>query len=436
MIVTQKLNMNLDAHRAPSWIDAVQGDAYTRKIEMELFSGGQAWEIPEDVKVLVQFRKADGYGGAYDTLPDGSKACSINGSTVTMVLIPQMLTSTGLVRVTVSLIRGITEISTFEILINVHPNAGASITESEDYHNVGGFLPMPVDAAEGQFVRVTAVDERGIVKNVETSGVGEAMVEVPENQIFDMTAMDSTVARYSFPVGFGSIALGKCSRYRINRIAVMAAPDSTVRFALFEVCRNGDNTGALKQLAVLGDAVADHLNGVAELAFEEGYDVAHDNTIVMALSTQKVIRCYQIDTSLITTSLLRFDDADYFDAETGTEIPCSFTTEETTESSDVWFSLCAYDIDLIAEQSMTQYIKDTVKCIEGIEKKIADLLPVITILDDGKVVTVVDGAYKLAAPTAGDGTPPFTNDDNGKFLRIIDGAVAWAAVSNAEGASF
>lgn len=436
MIVTQKINMNLDEHSVLPWIDAVQGDAYTRKIELSLFSGGEAWEIPADVQVLVQFQKSDGYGGTYDTLPDGSAAGSISGSVVTVVLIPQMLTTTGLVRVNVSLIKGIAEISTFEILINVHPNAGAAIAESEDYYNVSGFLPMPISAAAGQYIRVAAVDEQGIVRDVETAGIGDGAVDVPTNQSCDLTALDSTVTRYSFYVGSGPITLGEYSQYRINKIGVMADPGSTVRFALFEVQRNEDNTGILTPIAAIGDAVADSETGLASLIFEEGYYVSRDNTVIMALAEEEVIQCYQVGSSLVALDLLTFDDADYFDIETGTEIPCDFTTAETAGSSDIWFSLCVCDIDFITDQTLEQYIRSTAERLAGIDKKIEGILPTITILDNGKVVTVVDGEYELAEPTGGGGLPSVTADDNGKFLRVVDGAAAWVAVTSAEEASF
>ena len=436
MIITQIINMNLDEHGVPPRIDAMQGDAYTRRIELNLFSGAAAWEIPADAQTLVRFQKPDGHCGAYDTLPDGTAACSVSGSTVSVVLLPQMLTTAGLVRMHVSLVRDITVISTFEILIQVNPNVGAEITESEDYYNVGGFLPMPVHAAVGEYIRVADTDERGIVKAVETAGLEDANVPVPESRSFDLTGVTHTVSRCSFYVGTGPISLEEYSGYRINRIGVMASPGSTVRFALFAVKRNADNTGVLTKIAVIGDAVADAESGFASLTPAGGFLVERDNTLIMALAEKQVIRCHQEVSSLQMMDLLEFDDGNYFAAGAGTEVACSFTTEETADPSDIWVSLCTCDMDFIRSKALQQYIADTARQLEAIDEKAENLLPVITVLDNGKVLAVVDGVYQLADISAGGGIPPATADDEGKFLRVVNGAATWAAIACVEEASF
>ena len=435
MIVTQKIDMNLDRYSPTPWINAVQGDAYSREIQLNLFSGGEVWEIPTDAQVLVRFQKPDGCGGEYDTLPDGSAASSISSNTATVVLVPQMFDAAGTVRVNVCLIRGITEINTFQFLVNVHPNAGAQLTDSEDYYNVSGFLPMPAHAAVGEYICVTEVDEQGIVRGVDAAGVQDGIVNVPTNRSYDLTALDSTVTRCSFPVG-SSITLGEYDWYRINRIGVVADPGSTVRFALFGVQQNGDGTGVLTQTAVLGDAVADSETGLASLFFEDGYEVRQENTAIVALAEAAVIHCHGAGDGIIINGLLTFDDADYFDIENGTKISCYFTSEETADASDVWFSLCVGDIDFITEQKLEQYIKKTAERFSEIDKKIEDILPVITIFDNGKVVTVVDGKYALAESAAGGGLPSVTADDNNKFLRVVNGVWAAVTVDSAEEASF
>lgn len=435
MIIIQKINMNLEAHGVPSRIDAVQGDAYTRKVEINLFSGETAWEIPEDAKVLVRFQKPDGHCGAYDMLPDGTAAAGIIGNTVSVVLLPQMLTAAGLVRMQVSLIRGITEINTFEILIQVSPNVGAEIEESEDYCYVGGFLPMPANAAVGEYVRVAAVDARGIVSAVQTAEVGDAVVDVPTKETYDLTSTNGTLTRYSFYVGSGPISLGEYNCYRINKVSVMAVPGCTVRYALFALQRNEDNTGMLTQIAVLGDAAADIQTGVAALTFEGGYYVSQNHTVIMALAAEQVIRCCRLGESMVVQDLLTFEDGNYVADETA-EIPCNFSAEGTADAADPCFSCCGWDIDFLSEQSVTQYIENTAESIAAVSKRIGTILPPATVMDNGKVLTVVDGAYDLAEPAVGESLPAVTSDDNGKFLRVTDGVWAAVSVGNAEGVSF
>jgi len=398
MIVTQKINMNLDEHGVPPWIDAVQGDAYARKIEVNLFSGGRVWEIPTDVQVLVRFQKPDGHGGEYDTLPDGYAASSVSGNTVTVVLIPQMLTTTGLVRVNVSLIKGITEISTFQILINVHPNVGAIIAESEDYYNVSGFLPMAVNAAVGQYIRVTAVDKQGVVKAVETAGVGDAVIDVPTNESHDRTVTEGNVLRRSFHLG-NPISLGEYNGYRINKVGIRASAGTTVRFALYAVEQQDEENGIMTQIAVLGDAVADSETLVAQLTFEEGYEVRQDNTIILAFAQEAVLHCYALGSTLVSNGVVQFDDADYFGSENGTQIV--FFNGETANEAGPFSSMYARDIELFKEQTLEQYIKETGERLTGIDKQMKNILPPITVLDNGKVLTAVDGKYTLTTPAEG-----------------------------------
>lgn len=57
MIITNKLSMDLLRPGLYQVIHAVQGEAYTRRLEISLYAGGVAWEIPDDVTVSVRYRK-------------------------------------------------------------------------------------------------------------------------------------------------------------------------------------------------------------------------------------------------------------------------------------------------------------------------------------------------------------------------------------------
>lgn len=134
MIITHKIDMHLDAPGKISRIEAVQGDVYTRVVQFNLLSERSAWEIPADARAVVRFLKPDGCGGEYETLPDGTAACTISGNTLEVVLAPEVLTAEGLVLLTVSLIHGDTEISTFQIRIDVHTNTGVRLANSASYY--------------------------------------------------------------------------------------------------------------------------------------------------------------------------------------------------------------------------------------------------------------------------------------------------------------
>lgn len=60
------------------------------------------------------------------------------------------------------------------------------------------------------------------------------------------------------------------------------------------------------------------------------------------------------------------------------------------------------------------YIADTPKVTTFIEE-----LPPVTAEDNGKVLSVVEGAWDKAAPT--EELPPVTAEDNGKVLSVVEG---------------
>lgn len=171
MIVTQKIHIDLLRPGIEPQIHAAQDDKYSRNIKIRIFAAGVPWVIPEDASVLVRYRKPDGTGGLYDTLPDGNKASSMEGNELTIVLAPQMLTVAGPVSLTVTMIEGKQQLTTFLLWLQVHPDASADAEDSAEYINVTSFLPAPKSAKPGQYFRVVAVDENGKVTEVESVDV-------------------------------------------------------------------------------------------------------------------------------------------------------------------------------------------------------------------------------------------------------------------------
>lgn len=169
MKITHKISMDLDRYSVPGF-DAVCGDRYTRELEIALYAGGQAWEIPAEVSVSVRYQKPDGTGGFYDLLPDGSAAWGIQGNVIALVPAPQTMSVPGCVIMTVCLTAGEREISTFQILMNVRPAVGMVPADSGDYWYLSGSLPQPEDAAEGEVLVVDSVDSQGRVTGLKTAG--------------------------------------------------------------------------------------------------------------------------------------------------------------------------------------------------------------------------------------------------------------------------
>ena len=157
MYVKHKLEIDLSGQAVMPRVDMVEGDQYARQLELSLLCGGESWEIPEDVHAAVRFRKPDGTGGEYDSLPDGSPAWSASGNVLTVELAPQVLSCPGNGILSVVLTQGDARVSTFHILFQVHGAIPGGL-ESEDYFCYDGLLNAPKNAEIGQFLKVSGVN--------------------------------------------------------------------------------------------------------------------------------------------------------------------------------------------------------------------------------------------------------------------------------------
>lgn len=169
MIITHEINMDLASRGLPPIIEAVQDDRYSRCLAICLYAGGAAWEPPDGVGAIVRYMKSDGRGGEYDRLPNGTRAWALSGNVLTVDLAPQVLNVAGPVKISVALIRETAVLHTFQVLVNVQADVTAQLAASENYKNVAAFLPMPVPAKTGQYVRIGEVDDAGVAR--ETEGV-------------------------------------------------------------------------------------------------------------------------------------------------------------------------------------------------------------------------------------------------------------------------
>lgn len=179
MIVTSNITMDLDHRGVMPVVDAVQGDFNSRAVALHLTAGGKDWPVPEGTEVQVRYRKSDNTGGLYDTLPDGTRAWTIGGSTVTVVLAPQMLTVAGSVFAQVELNLGDLLLATFTIHLRVEGNTMEGMEPSADYFRAR-FLPQATGAV-GQLLQIAQVDDGGHVLALEAldkESLAEDLLEV------------------------------------------------------------------------------------------------------------------------------------------------------------------------------------------------------------------------------------------------------------------
>lgn len=168
MTITHNLKIDLVRPAILPPVAVVQGDTYTREVQISLYAAGVAWELPEGHDVAIRYSKPDGTAGVYDTLPDGSMAWQSEGNTVNIMLCPQMLTVPGMVPTQVSIIMDERTLSTFTFIVAVEPDAGKGALASENYYNWRtAFLPQITGAKVGQYPVISEVDEKGRVLRLE-----------------------------------------------------------------------------------------------------------------------------------------------------------------------------------------------------------------------------------------------------------------------------
>ncbi len=168
MLITHPLRLDLNQRQSLPPIPVVQEDSCSRQLALSLYSEGEAWPIPEGVSPMIRYRKSDGTGGSYDTLPDGSLACAIDGNTITCILAPQVCAAPGPVQLAVSLLLGSSILSTFhvELLVQDLPTGEA---DSQDYHYATAFLPQPGMAQAGQVLVVQEAAQNGTVLGLQAA---------------------------------------------------------------------------------------------------------------------------------------------------------------------------------------------------------------------------------------------------------------------------
>ena len=146
MIITHYLQADLTAaqQQFPP-IRVMQGDNDSRAIAISLYDGAAAYEIPQDAEAVVRFRRADGSGGVYDTLPNGDTAWSLEENTVTVMLAPQVMAAWGSVAVSVALVYRQQILGIVPFSVTVLPDPAVGTTSAEDYFNYS--VLKRVDAA-------------------------------------------------------------------------------------------------------------------------------------------------------------------------------------------------------------------------------------------------------------------------------------------------
>lgn len=135
MIVISRISADFQNPGYPPIVHAVQGEQYSRRIDVDLYDGGVSWTVPGGVYIAMRYTKPDYTYGYYDTLPDGTRAWSTDGNTVSIYVAPQMLTVPGVVQGQLEIIQNQSVLASFPLRLKVAGNLAAQLQTSEDYTN-------------------------------------------------------------------------------------------------------------------------------------------------------------------------------------------------------------------------------------------------------------------------------------------------------------
>ena len=293
MMIANKVTMDLQNPGYVPAIQVVQKDWYSRSIELTLLSGGEIWEIPAGASAWISYRKADGKGGDYDTLPDGTQAWSAFGNTLTVLLAPQVLTTSGPVQLAVTLMEGMEKLSTFLLLLNVQPAVGADREASEEYTHITGFLPMPYKAGVGQLLKVTAVDARGKITGITAVDLESLLSEDASDEELLAASYTLTEADYIYGLWNGALDAGSETPYHsadINdqfcsrKIKTTIVPKVSYYYFTtpmeYVFWNNGSFVGKLSWAEISEDWKVDFVFDEVGINFSWGWDYVGKETIV------------------------------------------------------------------------------------------------------------------------------------------------------------
>lgn len=139
MLLTKEVTVNLGYRENLTVLDAMQGDS-GRALNIHFVSGETAWQLPEDIQVVLQYGCEDSTGGTYDSLPGGAPAYTVSGeNSLTVALIPQLFAVAGITKLQITLLSGGTQISTFPVTIRVSPGVTGEASGGE-YVNLQKWL--------------------------------------------------------------------------------------------------------------------------------------------------------------------------------------------------------------------------------------------------------------------------------------------------------
>lgn len=199
MLITQKIDLDMQTPGTRNTVYAKQGDSLSRALEIRLYSGGAEWPVPTGANILqIGFCKPDRHGGIYDTMPDDSPACSVSGNVVTAMLHPQLFTCPGTVVCELRMLNSSgVQLATFSWLLQVSESA-VSAAVSEDYYRFASLdaLRTYIDSIADTSVKHVKQVLNAIQKAQARSNIGAVDVDTVNRILLEFDDLNSVVVKH------------------------------------------------------------------------------------------------------------------------------------------------------------------------------------------------------------------------------------------------
>lgn len=132
MLYTHKLTFDLKEQKPRQRIFISYGSRGTVAVELSIFDGTNVWSIPDGTACVIRYMKANGNGGVYHVMADGSKAWSVEGNRATVMLIEEAMDVPGLVDISVALVNNGRTLCIHGFDLHVDSNLLVPLEETEN----------------------------------------------------------------------------------------------------------------------------------------------------------------------------------------------------------------------------------------------------------------------------------------------------------------
>lgn len=192
MLYIHKLSFDLKEHKSRQRIPVAYGSGETIAVELSIFDGTEPWNIPEGTACVIRYMKANGNGGVYHVMEDGSSAWSVEENRATILLIRNAVDIPGLVNVSVALVNNGRTLCIHGFDVHVDSNLLMPLDSTDDLLEFQNLSEINTAFAAMQLK--TDVDPSLSIRNkpADAAAVGAALAgKAPASGFMSINAVDS-----------------------------------------------------------------------------------------------------------------------------------------------------------------------------------------------------------------------------------------------------